>query len=96
MPNDLSLYPNLSLCLSKVRRSSPRAVNDAIWYNTIESALALSVSFVINLAVVATNYTNFYSPTCLTLTLTLTQALPFTRTLTLNLPLTLTLTLALY
>ena len=48
----------------KVRRSSPRAVNDAIWYNTIESALALCVSFVINLAVVATNYSNFYSPAC--------------------------------
>ena len=46
------------------RRSSPRAVNDAIWYNSIESALALAVSFIINLSIVATNFANFSSPKC--------------------------------
>ena len=63
MPHNLFLHSGLVLS-RKVRRSSPRAINDAIWYNTIESALALAVSFIINLAIVATNFSNFYSPAC--------------------------------
>ena len=33
-------------------------------YNFIESGLALAVSFVINLAIVATNASQFYNPSC--------------------------------
>ena len=63
MPHNLYLHSGLVLS-RKVRRTSPRAVNDAIWYNSIESALALLVSFFINLAIVATNFSNFYAPAC--------------------------------
>ena len=63
MPHNLYLHSGLVLS-RKIRRASPRAVNDAIWYNTIESSIALAFSFVINLAIVATNFAIFYSPTC--------------------------------
>jgi len=63
MPHNLYLHSGL-VQSRKVDRSSPRKVNDAIWYNFIESALALLFSFVINLAVVGTNAGNFYNPVC--------------------------------
>jgi natural resistance-associated macrophage protein len=47
-----------------INRNSPKKVNDATWYNLIESALALLVSFFINVAVVATNAGNFFNINC--------------------------------
>ena len=65
MPHNL--YLNSGLVLTrKFDRKSARQVYNAIWYSRIDAALALLVSFVINLAVVATNAANFYSEECAT------------------------------
>ena len=42
-------------------------MHDAIWYMRIEAAVALLVSFFINLAVVAVNANEFYTPDCASL-----------------------------
>mmetsp|Transcript_11325 Transcript_11325/g.31554 ORF Transcript_11325/g.31554 Transcript_11325/m.31554 type:complete len:546 (-) Transcript_11325:263-1900(-) len=63
MPHNLYLHSGLVLS-RKVDRENRHRVNDAINYNFIESAMALLVSFFINLAIVATNASNFYSPSC--------------------------------
>jgi len=63
MPHNLYLHSGLVLS-RKINRNSPKVVNDASWYNFLDSAFALFVSFVINLAVLATNANSFYSPIC--------------------------------
>jgi len=63
MPHNLYLHSGLVLSRS-INRASPHRVHEAIWYNFIESGLALLVSFIINLAVVATNAGSFYQETC--------------------------------
>jgi len=63
MPHNLYLHSGL-VQSRQVDRNSPRKVHEAIWYHSIESALALFCSFVINLAIVATNAGNFYNPVC--------------------------------
>uniref|UniRef100_A0A7S0JAL6 Natural resistance-associated macrophage protein n=1 Tax=Calcidiscus leptoporus TaxID=127549 RepID=A0A7S0JAL6_9EUKA len=63
MPHNLYLHSGLVLS-RKVNRSSKHKVNDAIWYARIESAGALLVSFLINLALVAPNANSFFSKTC--------------------------------
>lgn len=63
MPHNLYLHSGLVLS-RRIDRENPHKVNDAIQYNLIESSIALFVSFLINLAIVATNADNFYSPTC--------------------------------
>lgn len=63
MPHNLYLHSGLVLS-RKIDRTSNRKTYEATWYNFLESALALLVSFFINLAVVAANAGNFYSQTC--------------------------------
>eukprot|EP00747_Dinoflagellata_sp_TGD_P034148 gnl/TRDRNA2_/TRDRNA2_137084_c0_seq1.p1 gnl/TRDRNA2_/TRDRNA2_137084_c0~~gnl/TRDRNA2_/TRDRNA2_137084_c0_seq1.p1 ORF type:complete len:550 (+),score=66.05 gnl/TRDRNA2_/TRDRNA2_137084_c0_seq1:75-1724(+) len=63
MPHNLYLHSGLVLT-RKIDRSCPRKVNEAIWYNFIESALALLVSFFVNLSIVATNASKFFDSTC--------------------------------
>ena len=48
----------------QVSRDKPHRVHDAIWFSRLESAGALLLSFFINLALVTTNATHFYSQTC--------------------------------
>jgi len=63
MPHNLYLHSGLVKSRT-VDRKSPSRVHEAIRYNLIESALALAVSFFINVAVVATFADFFYSDTC--------------------------------
>jgi len=63
MPHNLYLHSGLVLS-RKIDRQSSAKVTEAIIYNFIESALALSASFIINLAILATNAANFYNPVC--------------------------------
>ncbi|EOD07450.1 hypothetical protein EMIHUDRAFT_52098, partial [Emiliania huxleyi CCMP1516] len=63
MPHNLYLHSSLVLS-RKVQRASKQKVYDAIWYARIESAGALLVAFLINLAVVATNANRFFSADC--------------------------------
>lgn len=63
MPHNLYLHSGLVLS-RKVDRNSPNKVHEATWYNFLESALALLVSFFINLAIVAVNAGNFYVTKC--------------------------------
>eukprot|EP00929_Paragymnodinium_shiwhaense_P111717 TRINITY_DN80006_c0_g1_i1.p1 TRINITY_DN80006_c0_g1~~TRINITY_DN80006_c0_g1_i1.p1 ORF type:complete len:575 (-),score=53.99 TRINITY_DN80006_c0_g1_i1:387-2051(-) len=63
MPHNLYLHSGLVLS-RKVNRRNPQKVHDAICYNRIESAIALLVSFFINLAVVCANAGNFYNEPC--------------------------------
>ena len=58
-------YLHSALVLSrKVDRRNPSRVSEAIKYNTIESALALIVSFLINAAVVAVFARGFFVEHC--------------------------------
>jgi natural resistance-associated macrophage protein len=66
MPHNLYLHSGLVLS-RKIDRASPRKVHEATWYNFLESALALLFSFIINLAIIATNAGNFYNPDCATI-----------------------------
>ena len=63
MPHNLYLHSGLMLS-REVNRKSQTELRDAIWYSRIESTVALSLSFMINLAVVAANAANFYSENC--------------------------------
>ena len=63
MPHNLYLHSGLVLS-RKVARDKPQRVHDAIWYARIESAGALLVSFLINLAIIATNADAFFSSPC--------------------------------
>lgn len=63
MPHNLYLHSGLVLS-RKISRNKPSRVNDAIQYARMESAGALLMSFFINLAVVAVNADQFYTPTC--------------------------------
>ncbi|EOD15236.1 hypothetical protein EMIHUDRAFT_245923 [Emiliania huxleyi CCMP1516] len=65
MPHNLFLHSGVVLS-RRVPRSTPRRVNESIWYTRIESTLALLLSFYINLAVVATNDASFFDPACAT------------------------------
>mmetsp|Transcript_26789 Transcript_26789/g.90350 ORF Transcript_26789/g.90350 Transcript_26789/m.90350 type:complete len:593 (-) Transcript_26789:148-1926(-) len=65
MPHNLYLHSGVVLS-RRVPRSTPRRVNESIWYTRIESTLALLLSFYINLAVVATNDASFFDPACAT------------------------------
>ena len=65
MPHNLYLHSGLVLS-RKVDRTSARRVNDAIWYSRIESAIALLVSFFINLAIVAVHAELFFNKDCAT------------------------------
>ena len=65
MPHNLFLHSGVVLS-RRVPRSTPRRVNESIWYTRIESTLALLLSFYINLAVVATNDSSFFDPACAT------------------------------
>ena len=67
MPHNLYLHSGLVLS-RKIKRSRPSRVHAAIWYARIESAMALLVSFFINLAIVATNADAFFAKSCTTLT----------------------------
>jgi len=66
MPHNLYLHSGLVLSRN-VQRTSPQRVYDAIWYARIESAVALLVAFLINLAIIATNAAAFFSAPCTTL-----------------------------
>ena len=63
MPHNLYLHSGLVLS-RKVKRSSATRVYEAITYSRIESAVALLLAFVINLAVVATNSSSFFAKEC--------------------------------
>merc|ERR1719321_2280509 len=63
MPHNLYLHSGL-VQSRKVDRSKPNKVHEATWYNMIESALALLVSFFVNLAILATNSGMFFIDTC--------------------------------
>jgi len=63
MPHNLYLHSGLVLSRN-IDRNSPKKIHDATWYNFLESALALAVSFVINLAIVATNAGEFFNEGC--------------------------------
>ena len=63
MPHNLYLHSGIVLS-RKIRRDKPNRVHNAIWYNRIESAGALLMSFFINLALVAVNANEFYSEKC--------------------------------
>lgn len=63
MPHNLYLHSSLVLS-RKVSRDKPHRVNDAIWFSRIESAGALLLSFLVNLALVATNASHYYSEVC--------------------------------
>jgi natural resistance-associated macrophage protein len=63
MPHNLYLHSGLVLS-RKINRASPHRVNDAIQYARIESASALLFSFMINLAVVASNANEFFAQPC--------------------------------
>jgi natural resistance-associated macrophage protein len=63
MPHNLYLHSGLVIS-RKINRNSPNRMYEAINYNAMESALALLVSFFINLAVVAVNANSFYDPAC--------------------------------
>ena len=63
MPHNLYLHSSLVLS-RKISRDKPHRVHDAIWYSRLESAGALFVTFVVNLALVATNATHFYNKKC--------------------------------
>ena len=60
MPHNLYLHSSLVLS-RKVSRDKPHRVHDAIWFSRLESAGALLLSFFINLALVTTNASHFYS-----------------------------------
>ena len=60
MPHNLYLHSGLVLS-RKVTRSSPHRVYEAVQYARIEMAVALLVAFAINLSVVATNSSSFFS-----------------------------------
>lgn len=53
MPHNLYLHSSLVLT-RKVDTNNPNKVNEANIYNTIESAFSLTISFLINMAVIAT------------------------------------------
>ena len=64
MPHNLYLHSGLVLS-RKVERASEQRVFNSIWYARIESAVALAVSFAINLAVVAVNASSsFFAAEC--------------------------------
>eukprot|EP00611_Tribonema_gayanum_P003965 TRINITY_DN1319_c0_g1_i5.p1 TRINITY_DN1319_c0_g1~~TRINITY_DN1319_c0_g1_i5.p1 ORF type:complete len:545 (+),score=164.86 TRINITY_DN1319_c0_g1_i5:1120-2754(+) len=63
MPHNLFLHSALVLS-RRISRTSKRKVWEGIKYCTIDSAIALAVAFVINLAVVSTFATQFYSSEC--------------------------------
>ena len=63
MPHNLYLHSGLVLS-RKVTRSSPHRVYEAVQYARIEMAVALLVAFAINLSVVATNSSSFFSREC--------------------------------
>merc|ERR1712070_900837 len=63
MPHNLYLHSGLVLS-RKIDRSRPDKVHEATWYNFLESGMALLFSFFVNLAVVATNAGQFFSPAC--------------------------------
>ena len=58
------MYRHVTARNGRSSRDKPRRVYDAIWYARLESAGALLMSFFVNLAVVAVNADNFYTPTC--------------------------------
>lgn len=63
MPHNLYLHSGLVLS-RKIDRKSVTKMNDAIWYGRIEAAIALLVSFFINLAIVAVNAELFFNSEC--------------------------------
>jgi len=63
MPHNLFLHSALVLSRPMDRNCQAR-VTEACYYNAIESAIALLVSFVINLAVVSVFAKGFFDPTC--------------------------------
>lgn len=63
MPHNLYLHSGL-VKSRDVDRSKVAKVREAVFYNCLESALALAVSFVINVAVVATFADFFYDGAC--------------------------------
>ncbi len=65
MPHNLYLHSALVLS-RKLNRSEPRKLREANKYYIIDATLALTVAFLINLAVVATFANQFYDETCAT------------------------------
>ncbi|CAM9530225.1 unnamed protein product, partial [Phaeothamnion confervicola] len=63
MPHNLYLHSALVLSRA-VDRADPRKVREACKYYTIDSAMALTVAFFINFAVVCTFAVQFYDPVC--------------------------------
>ena len=63
MPHNLYLHSGLVLS-RKIKRSSATRVHEAITYSRIESAVALLLAFVINLAIVATTASRFWAAEC--------------------------------
>jgi len=63
MPHNIYLHSALVTSRKLNRNNSPR-VRESLKYNTIESSLALLVSFLINLAVVATFASSYFQKEC--------------------------------
>jgi len=65
MPHNLYLHSGLVLS-RKIDVDSPYKVREGSYYNSIESSMALFVSFWINVAIVCTFAEQLYDPTCAT------------------------------
>jgi NRAMP (natural resistance-associated macrophage protein)-like metal ion transporter len=63
MPHNLYLHSSLVLSRD-VDRGAPASLRLAYWYNKIESALALSIAFIINVTLVSTFAAMNFSETC--------------------------------
>ena len=63
MPHNIYLHSAL-VTDKDVDRSSRSKIKEANFYFAVDSAVALSVSFIVNLALLASFATGFFSPTC--------------------------------